>query len=100
MTYLDLIRNADYKLDNDAITLGEYEQMIEPLNREIQPEPKKSVWLRMYDRDGEYYRCNNCGKELPRYISDMPYPHKYSIEPTDFCPHCGSDNREELQYIY
>ena len=42
MTYLDLIRNADYKLDNDAITLGEYEQMIEPLNREIQPEPKKS----------------------------------------------------------
>ena len=40
MTYLDLIRNADYKLDNDAITLGEYEQMIEPLNREIQPEHK------------------------------------------------------------
>ena len=55
MTYLDLIRNADYKLDNDAITLGEYEQMIEPLNREIQPEPKKSVWTRMSDRDGEYY---------------------------------------------
>ena len=45
MTYLDLIRNADYKLENDAITLGEYEQMIEPLNREIQPEPKKSVWI-------------------------------------------------------
>lgn len=45
MTYLDLIRNADYKLENDAITLGEYEQMIEPLNREIQPERKKGKWI-------------------------------------------------------
>ena len=45
MTYLDLIRNADYKLDNDAITLGEYEQMIEPLNREIQPEHKWYIRL-------------------------------------------------------
>lgn len=97
MTYLDLIRNADYKLDNDAITLGEYEQMIEPLNREIQPEPKKSVWIRMSDRDGEYYCCNNCGEELPRYTKvspswDVPFPQKYSIDPTDFCPSCGSYN--------
>lgn len=97
MTYLDLIRKADYELDYGEITLGEYEQMIEPLNREIQPEPKKSVWIRMSDRDGEYYCCNNCGEELPRYMSeipswDMPYPHKYSIDPTDFCPSCGSYN--------
>ena len=35
MTYLDLIRNADRKLDKGDITLGEYEKMIEPLNREI-----------------------------------------------------------------
>ena len=65
----------------------------------VEPEPKKSVWIRMSDRDGEYYCCNNCGEELPRYMSeipswDMPYPHKYSIDPTDFCPHCVADNRE------
>ena len=95
MTYLDLIRNADYKLDNDAITLGEYEQMIEPLNREIQPEPKKSVWIRMSDRDGEYYCCNNCGEDLPRYqlgtpTFDKPFPPKMSIERTRFCPNCGA----------
>ena len=38
MTYLDLIRDADRQLDEGRITIGEYEQMIEPLNREIQPE--------------------------------------------------------------
>lgn len=35
MTYLDLIRDADRKLDKGHITLGEYEEMIEPLQREI-----------------------------------------------------------------
>ena len=35
MTYLDLIRDADRKLDMGDITLGEYEEMIEPLNRGI-----------------------------------------------------------------
>ena len=39
MTYLDLIRDADRQLDDGRISLGEYEKMIEPLNREIQPEP-------------------------------------------------------------
>ena len=38
MTYLELIRSAEYKLDKGHITLGEYEKMIKPLNREIQPE--------------------------------------------------------------
>ena len=38
MTYLELIRNADGQLDDGRITIGEYEQMITPLNQEIQPE--------------------------------------------------------------
>ena len=38
MTYLDLIRDADRKLDKGHITLGRYEEMIEPLKREMQPE--------------------------------------------------------------
>lgn len=37
MTYLDLIRDADRQLDDGRITIGEYEEMIEPLKREIQP---------------------------------------------------------------
>lgn len=64
----------------------------------VEPERKKSVWIKMSDRDGEYYCCNNCGEELPRYTKvnpswDVPFPQKYSIDPTDFCPNCGSDNR-------
>ena len=45
MTYLDLIRDADRKLDKGDITLGEYEEMIEPLNREIDhiADPDKKV---------------------------------------------------------
>lgn len=38
MTYLDLIRDADRKLDKGDITLGEYERIIAPLKREIQSE--------------------------------------------------------------
>ena len=35
MTYLELIRDADRQLDKGDITLGEYEEMIEPLKRGI-----------------------------------------------------------------
>lgn len=45
MTYLDMIRVVDRKLDTGEITLGEYEEIIEPLKREIQPERKKGRWL-------------------------------------------------------
>lgn len=38
MTYIELVRKADRQLDSGEITLGEYEQMIEPLEREIQPD--------------------------------------------------------------
>ena len=38
MTYLDLLRDADRQLDDGRITIGEYEQMIRPLECEVQPE--------------------------------------------------------------
>lgn len=64
-----------------------------------QPERKTGKWIKMSDSDGEYYCCNNCGGELPRYITkvptwDRPYPPKYSIDRTDFCPNCGCRMRE------
>lgn len=76
MTYLDLIRSAEYKLDKGNITLGQYERMIEPLNREIQPERKIGHWL--INSDGYYPYCSECRKE-PK-SGDM----------TDFCPSCGA----------
>jgi len=38
MTYLELIRDADKQLDDGRTTIGEYENMIKPLERQIQPE--------------------------------------------------------------
>lgn len=35
MTYLELYNKAERLLDDNKITLGEYEKMIEPLEREI-----------------------------------------------------------------
>ena len=39
MTYYDLIQDAENKLHFNKITLGEYEEMIKPLKREIEQEP-------------------------------------------------------------
>ena len=35
MTYRELLLQAEFKLDHNDITLGEFEQMIAPLNREV-----------------------------------------------------------------
>lgn len=42
MTYLELIRDAEHKLESNKITLGEYDELIEPLRREIEQEPCES----------------------------------------------------------
>lgn len=81
MTYLDLIRDADRKLDMGDTTFGEYEKIIAPLNREIQPERKQGHWL--INSDGYYPYCSECRKE-PK-SGDM----------TDFCPSCGADMRKK-----
>ena len=54
MTYLDMIRVADRRLDTGEITLGEYEKMIKPLNREIQPEIIRCKDCKHYLHDEEY----------------------------------------------
>ena len=87
MTYLDLIRKADHELDYGEITIGEYEQMIEPLNREIQPERKTGKWKIWFDNKylEKYYYCSNCG--CCKYTED---------EPSDyFCSNCGANMMEK-----
>lgn len=59
-------------------------------------------WIHMSDSDGDYYCCSQCGEELPRYSLetatwDNPFPQRQSVNETNFCPNCGSDNREEVQ---
>ena len=67
-----------------------------------QPERMRGKWIKMSDADGDYYVCNQCGEELPRYTTesptwDIPYPPKYSIDKTNFCPNCGADMRNEQE---
>ena len=40
MTYLELYEDALRKLNNSLITLGEFEMMVKPLNREVEAEQK------------------------------------------------------------
>lgn len=79
MTYLDLIRDADRQLDDGQITLGEYEQMIEPLKREIQPEIIRCKDCR-YHKEYEYVN----GK--PKYLPKCGFHQIYAGDDA-FCNH-------------
>jgi len=66
----------------------------------VVPERKNGKWIKMSDADGYYYVCDQCGENLPRYMTepltfDNPYPPKFSIDKTNFCPNCGSFNGGE-----
>ena len=61
MTYLNLLRDADRQLDDGRITIGEYEQMIKPLECEVQPEVVRCGECR--HRDPEDKKCD-CGHDI------------------------------------
>ena len=77
MTYLELYETALWDLEHSKITLGEFEERIKPLNQEI----KTGHWIKEFnDLEGEVkFICSSC-KE-------------YQPFETNFCYHCGSDNR-------
>jgi hypothetical protein len=77
-------RFAQWQADREAV-----------MSVAAQPGRKTGEWVRMSDADGEYYCCNQCGEDLNRYMMETPsynnpYPHKYSIDKTNFCPNCGA----------
>lgn len=82
MTYKELYDKALWDLDLGKINLGEFEDMIEPLNKEIRP---MQVEL---EADGyadgelvyEYGKCPNCGWEFEEGDKDWEQP---------YCCHCG-----------
>lgn len=58
MTYRELLLQAELKLDINDITLEEFEQIIAPLNREIDVLDKIKAELHAtaeYHDDGDYY---------------------------------------------
>ena len=85
MTYMELYNRANRMLDENEITLGEYEEMIKPLNKNINYET--AYWVKAQgmmppEHFGHYY-CSNCeGWAMRDWLR-----HKTVL--SDYCPHCG-----------
>lgn len=66
MTYRQLFEDAINKLDHGAITIGEYEKMIEPLDKEINQEhtqsEQKTCGGCMWEDSYSYGDCPNCSR--------------------------------------
>lgn len=97
MTYKRLYEDALYKLEHNKITLGEFEEMIKPLEREVEQEPKRGHWVLT---DVEGYRvwhchCSECGKDPQDYIGGSENWWLIKNNLPKYCPHCGADMREE-----
>jgi rubrerythrin len=87
MTYRELDYKATRLLDNGKITLGEYEEMTKPLDREVEQEPKTGHWM----GDSYDYICSNCEHSLNDLAQSMDY---ISFSKPKYCPNCGADMRE------
>lgn len=59
MTYEELWLNATYLLDHNKITLGEFEEMIEPLKHEISEQTEPQTDYKM-----PYEDCEDCETHL------------------------------------
>ena len=75
MTYLDLLRDADRQLDDGRITIGEYEQMIRPLECEVQPEVVRCGECKHYKIDhpkaNGFHCCYRCHNIFPMKEDDF-----------------------------
>lgn len=92
MTYYELIQDAEYKLNFNMITLGEYEEMIKPLKREIDQQTCKDCISREavlkhlenitmdtnpdhYGSKDKWYQANGfnmCKVGIEMYVKNLP----------------------------
>ena len=91
MTYRELYYKATRLLDNSKITLGEYEEMTKPLDREVEQEPR---WIpvseRKPEKGGEYLLWGKiCEDEDDNYcfIGDYhEFDEAFGIEISNYDP--------------
>ena len=82
MTYEELYNKANRMLDNNEITIGEYEDMIEPLKVEIEPEQKTGHWYKKETFNGHWKCC----------CSECDYGGRFEWIA---CPNCGAHMKNE-----
>ncbi len=91
MTYLELYEDALRKLHNSLITLGEFEMMVKPLNREVEAEPKTGEWIKATDMMPPEFHGHHCCSECGAFANmDAPYGNREDL--SNYCPNCGSYN--------
>ena len=95
---IDVARKCSVKEVTPAYMLINKAEVMTELMMLPSIQPDGGTWIKMSDADGDYYVCDQCGEELPRYTAksptwDIPYPTKYSIDKTNFCPNCGAEMR-------
>ena len=91
MTYKKLYEDALFKLDRSIITLGEFEEMIKPLDREVEQEPKTGHWIFAGEENEEETRNGNflyvcsecCHSDVHAKSTEVPY-----------CWYCGAKMEE------
>lgn len=64
MTYKELYDKALWDLEHNKITLGEFEKMIEPLNKEIPKESEEQIYKGHEVKVITRGNCMICGKKL------------------------------------
>ncbi len=72
MTYRELLLQAELKLDHNDITLGEFEQMIAPLNREVDVLDKIRAEINQYGSIWVQYQIKgHTDKDIEDIIEDV-----------------------------
>lgn len=80
MTYYELFTKAENFLIKNKITLGEYDEMVQPLNEEVR---KVGKWI---DAGWDGEKCSLCGWN----IDDT-----YYVPQFEYCPNCGARMKGE-----
>ena len=74
MTYYELYKKAEYQLEHNKINIGEFEKMIEPLNRDVETQTNTAEWI-IVGKTTFHYECSICGGAGDKWDK--------------FCKHCG-----------
>ena len=86
MNAVKIYKDACHKLENNEITIGEFDRMVEPLE-----DVKENVHGEWID---EYYTCSVCKRSLHEIMdAKSNFAVKFDYDECPFCPWCGADMR-------
>ena len=96
MAYKELFYKATRLIEHHQITIGEYDEMTKPLDREVEQGPKIGHWISHREHCemnnlrpsglGSYFWCSKCDCGIDsKNFSRVNY---------NYCPNCGTKMEE------